>query len=45
MKDRTKHKIQTMNDAFSAGSNIIALAVPEFSIVPLIVFRVNRAID
>ena len=35
-------KIQNINDGISAGSGIVALAVPEFSFVPLIVFGVNR---
>ena len=35
-------KIQNINDGISAGSSIVALAVPEFSVVPLIVFGVNR---
>ncbi len=44
MKTETKNKIQTVNEALSAGSSIIALAVPAFASVPLIVFGVNRAI-
>lgn len=42
MDKKKATKIQNINDGISAGSGIVALAVPEFSFVPLIVFGVNR---
>ena len=42
MDKKKATKIQNINDGISAGSGIVALAVPEFSVVPLIVFGVNR---
>ena len=42
MDKKKATKIQNINDGISAGSGIVALAVPEFSVIPLIVFGVNR---
>lgn len=42
MDKKKATKIQNINDGISAGSGIVSLAVPEFAVVPLIVFGVNR---
>lgn len=42
MDKKKATKIQNINDGISAGSGIVALTVPEFSVIPLIVFGVNR---
>lgn len=45
MDKKKATKIQNINDGISAGSGIVALAVPEFSVIPLIVFGVNRILE